>query len=239
MDRKKYVIIMAAGSGTRMGADRPKQFLELDGKAVLQRTIEVFLEACPGISVVTVLPEDFIQYWKDYCLEHNFICPQTLVKGGITRFHSVRNALAKVPEGALVAVHDGVRPMITVSKIRELYGLAEICPGVIPVIPCVDTMKVLRPSESKGIWEEIPGETVDRSILFGAQTPQIFQSEIIKAAYDMAYDTAFTDDASVVSRYGKSLSYAMGERLNIKITTPEDLILVKAVSAALQEGYSL
>ena len=239
MERKHYVVIMAAGSGTRMGADLPKQFLELDGKAILQKTIEVFLEACPGISVVTVLPDDFIQYWKDYCLKHNFICPQVLVKGGITRFHSVRNALARIPEGALVAVHDGVRPLITPAKIRELFALAEDCPGVIPVIPCVDTMKVLQPSESKDIWKEVPGQTVDRSVLFGAQTPQVFQSEIIKAAYDMAYDTSFTDDASVVSKYGKSLSYAMGERLNIKITTPEDLILARAVAAALEDGYSL
>ena len=100
-------------------------------------------------------------------------------------------------------------------------------------------MKVLQASGHDGLWEEIPGRTVDRSILFGAQTPQIFQSEIIKAAYGMAYDTSFTDDASVVSRYGKSLSYAMGERLNIKITTPEDLILARAVTAALGEGYSL
>ena len=239
MDRKKYVIIMAAGSGTRMGADRPKQFLELDGKAVLQRTIEVFLEACPGISVVTVLPEDFIGYWKDYCLKHNFICPQILVKGGITRFHSVRNALARIPDGALAAVHDGVRPLVTPAKVRELFDRAENCPGVIPVVPCVDTMKVLAPSDSKDIWKENDGQNVDRSVLFGAQTPQVFQSEILKAAYDQPYDTVFTDDASVVSRYGKSLSYVMGERLNIKITTPEDLVLARAVTSLLEQGYSL
>ena len=221
---------MAAGSGTRMGADMPKQFLDMDGKAVLQRTIEIFLEACPGISVVTVLPEDFIDYWKEYCLKHNFICPQILVKGGITRFHSVRNALAKVPDGAIAAVHDGVRPLITPGKVRELFDLAEDKSGVIPVIPCVDTMKVLKPSELKDIWEEA-GEEADRSVLFGAQTPQVFQSEILKAAYGQAYDPAFTDDASVVSRYGKSLSYVMGERLNIKITTPEDLIMAHAILA--------
>lgn len=221
---------MAAGSGTRMGAGMPKQFLDMDGKAVLQRTIEVFLEACPGISVVTVLPEDFIQYWKDYCLEHNFICPQILVKGGITRFHSVRNALARVPDGAIAAVHDGVRPLITADKVRELFDFAEDKVGVIPVIPCVDTMKVLKSSESAGIWEEA-GEEADRSVLFGAQTPQVFQSEVLKSAYEQAYDPAFTDDASVVSRCEKSLSYVMGERLNIKITTPEDLVMAKAIVA--------
>lgn len=230
MERKRYVIMMAAGSGTRMGADMPKQFLDMDGKAVLQRTIEVFQAACPGISVVTVLPADFIQYWKDYCLEHNFICPQILVKGGITRFHSVRNALTKIPDGAIAAVHDGVRPLITSDKVRELFDLAEDKVGVVPVIPCVDTMKVLKPSDTAGIWEEA-GEEADRSVLFGAQTPQVFQSEILKKAYDQAYDPAFTDDASVVSRYGKSLSYVMGERLNIKITTPDDLVMAKAIVA--------
>ena len=99
MERKKFVIIMAAGSGTRMGAQMPKQFLELDGKAILQKTIEVFQEACPGISVITVLPQDHISYWRQYCLDRNFICPQILVSGGITRFHSVRNALDRVPDG--------------------------------------------------------------------------------------------------------------------------------------------
>ncbi len=227
MERKKYVIIMAAGSGTRMGAQMPKQFLELDGKAILQKTIEVFLEACPGISVVTVLPKDHMEYWRNYCLEHNFICPQVLVSGGITRFHSVRNALGKIPEGAVVAVHDGVRPLISSGLVREMFAKAEKVPALIPVTPCVDTIKVLRKKDDELV--SVPGETADRSVLFGAQTPQIFHSEIIKAAYSMAYDTAFTDDASVVEKYGKSLSYVMGERLNIKITTIDDLLLANAV----------
>lgn len=232
MDRKKYVIIMAAGSGTRMGADKPKQFLELDGKAILQKTIEVFLEACPGINVVTVLPEPFIEYWRDYCYKRSFICPQILVKGGITRFHSVRNALAKVPEGAVVAVHDGVRPLVSQKLVAEMFEMAQSKPVLIPVIPCVDTMKMLRKvkdASGREVLETIEGASVDRSILYGAQTPQIFHSEILKAAYGIAYDTAFTDDASVVERYGKSLSYTMGERLNIKITTQEDLLLARAV----------
>ena len=226
--------MMAAGSGTRMGAGMPKQFLDMDGKAVLQRTIEVFQQACPGISVVTVLPEDFIDYWKDYCLSHNFICPQILVKGGITRFHSVRNALERIPDGALAAVHDGVRPLITPSKVRELFDLAEDNVGVIPVTPCVDTMKVLKPTQQKDVWEDA-GEEADRSVLFGAQTPQVFKSEVLKEAYSQAYDPSFTDDASVVVKHGKSLSYVLGERLNIKITTPEDLVMAKAIAALRQK----
>ena len=232
MGRRRYVIIMAAGSGTRMGADRPKQFLEIGGKAILQKTMEVFLQASPGISVVTVLPEAFIDYWKDYCYRRNFTCPQILVKGGITRFHSVRNALERIPEGALVAVHDGVRPLITSRLVEDMFAQAETHPALIPVIPCVDTMKVLsKVTQPSGddVLVTVPGAVADRSVLYGAQTPQIFHSEILKEAYAQPYDTAFTDDASVVEKYGKSLSYTMGERLNIKITTTDDLILAEAI----------
>ena len=226
---------MAAGSGTRMGADRPKQFIELGGKAILQMTMEVFIKACPGISIVTVLPEDFIDYWKSYCYRRNFTCPQIIVKGGITRFHSVRNALEKVPEGALVAVHDGVRPLVTEKLVAKMFEDAASVPALIPVIPCFDTMKVLmtvKDEAGASSLQTIPGASVDRSLLFGAQTPQIFHSEILKAAYALPYDTAFTDDASVVDKYGKNLSYTMGERFNIKITTADDLILAKAIMAS-------
>ena len=228
MDRKRYVVIMAAGSGTRMGAQMPKQFLELDGKVILRRTIEVFLDACPGINVIIVLPHQHMSYWRDYCYQNNFICPQILVKGGLTRFHSVKNALEKVPDGALVAIHDGVRPLITPQLVCDMFDKAESVPALIPVVPCVDTMKALQPGQN-GELETIPGMVVDRSVLYGAQTPQIFHSELLKSAYAQAYDTAFTDDASVVERYGKSLSYTMGERLNIKLTTQEDLTLAEAV----------
>ena len=227
MERDKYVIIMAAGSGSRMGAELPKQFLQMNGKAILQNTIEVFLNAVPGIKVITVLPEDYIEYWKKYCLGMNFTCTQVLVKGGITRFHSVKNALAKVPDGALVAVHDGVRPLVTSSFLAEMFAKAEVVEGLIPVLPCVDTMKVL--SNNGGVLESVPGVEANRSVLYGAQTPQIFHSEILKKAYLQPFSESFTDDASVMEKYGKSLSYVIGERLNIKITTQEDLILARAI----------
>ena len=227
MGRKKYVIVMAAGSGTRMGADVPKQFIELNGKAILRMTIETFRQACPDVSVITVLPEAHMAYWKDYCLKNSFTCPQVLVKGGITRFHSVRNALEKVPEGAIVAIHDGVRPLISQELVSSMFEKAEETPALIPVTPCVDTMKVL---EKQGYeLVSIPGVKVDRSVLFGVQTPQIFHSEIIKEAYSQAYDTAFTDDASVLEKYGKNPSYVAGERFNIKITTQDDLLLARAI----------
>ena len=232
MDRKKYVVVVAGGSGTRMGAQVPKQFLELGGKAILRRTIEVFREAVPEINVITVLPDEHMEYWRDYCYRNNFICPQILVKGGITRYHSVRNALSKVPDGAIVAIHDGVRPLLSPSLVQDLFAKAETAAAVVPVTPCIDTMKVLQ----KKVWDDgsetltsVPGAVADRSVLYGAQTPQVFRSELLKDAYNQAFDTAFTDDASVVERYGKSLSYVMGERLNIKITTQEDLVLAEAV----------
>ena len=218
---------MAAGSGTRMGAEVPKQFIELCGKAVLQRTIEVFVDACPGIRVVTVLPEAHIDYWKSYCLKNNFTCPQILVKGGITRFHSVRNALERIPEGALVAVHDGVRPLVSATLVKDMFEKAENVDGLIPVVPCVDTMRVLQKNED--MLEAVPGAHIDRSVLFGVQTPQIFQSEILKDAYRQAYDTAFTDDASVVEKNGKNLSFVIGERFNIKLTTQDDLKIARAL----------
>ena len=218
---------MAAGSGTRMGSELPKQFIELGGKAILQRTIEIFLKASPGIKVVTVLPEAHIEYWKSYCLDHNFICPQIIVKGGITRFHSVKNALSRVPDEAIVAVHDGVRPLVSPAFVRQMFQIAQEKEALIPVIPGVDTMKVLNRKGDELVTA--PGQSVDRSVLFGAQTPQIFHSEILKQAYDQAYDTAFTDDASVVDKYGKNLSYLIGERFNIKITTKDDIILADAI----------
>ena len=227
---------MAAGSGTRMGAEKPKQFIELEGKAILQRTIEVFKDAYPDISVVTVLPEQHIEYWKDYCYRKSFVCPQILVKGGITRFHSVKNALKKVPDGAVVAVHDGVRPFVSVDLVRCLFDEAESAVSAIPVLPCVDTMKVLsKTTDNQGreVLAAIPGASVDRSVLFGAQTPQVFHSEVLKQAYEQAFDTAFTDDASVVEKYGKNLSYLIGERFNIKITTRDDLIIAGAVMSML------
>jgi 2-C-methyl-D-erythritol 4-phosphate cytidylyltransferase len=132
-----------------------------------------------------------------------------------------------VPEGALVAVHDGVRPLVTEELVRKLFETAEREQAVVPVIPCVDTMKVL---ESKdGALKAVPGVKADRSVLYGAQTPQVFHSEIVKGAYMMAYDTAFTDDASVVEKYGKDICYIEGERFNIKITTRDDMVLAKAI----------
>ena len=227
MSRKRYLVVTAGGSGTRMGSALPKQFLELDGKAILQRTIERFVEACPDIHVVTVLPAEHIAWWRKYCQERGFNCPQRLVKGGFTRFHSVKNALAWVPDGAVVAVHDGVRPLVSVRLLREMFGAMDAVRALIPVTPCTDTLKVLE-KEADGTLRTVD-ETVDRQRIFGAQTPQLFLSEDLKSAYTQGFDTLFTDDASVAVRYGIPLSYIAGERFNLKITTPDDLRLAEAI----------
>ena len=226
MERKIYMIIVAGGSGSRMGASMPKQFLELGGKPILRLSIEVMLEACPQARIVTVLPEDHIDYWKDYCLKANFHVPQIIVQGGITRFHSVKNALAKVPEGALVAIHDAVRPLVSPELVRSLVRQADEGGIAVPAVPAVDTLRVL---EKKGETLVAADSVLDRSKIYAIQTPQVFWSETLLDAYKQAFDTAFTDDASVVARKGIPLSYVQGERYNLKITTPEDLALAEAI----------
>ena len=136
-----------------------------------------------------------------------------------------------------MAVHDGVRPLVSEKLVAEMFDKMSDTPALIPVIPCVDTMKVLCKRGTKGaeILETVPGASVDRSVLYGAQTPQIFHSEVLKSAYSLPYDTSFTDDASVVEKYGKNLSYTMGERFNIKITTADDLVLAKAIMSMMED----
>ena len=235
MQRERYLILMAAGSGTRMGVDRPKQFIDLEGKAVLHHTISRLSEALPDVKFVVVLPQDWIIWWKEYCYRCNLITPQILVAGGITRFHSVRNALEKVPEGALVGIHDGVRPFVSPALVERLFAAAMTADGAIPVTPCTDTLKVLEyraddiDSIGTGKVLKATGETVDRSRLFGAQTPQVFKSELIKSAYRQPYDEHFTDDASVAEAQKMNLSYLPGEKFNIKLTSRDDLILAKAL----------
>ncbi len=234
----KYLIIMAAGHGSRMKSELPKQFLEIGGVVILRRTIQKFIDAIPDIKVITVLPldGDYVKWWRDYCVRTAFLCPQKLVRGGITRFHSVKSALADVPDGAIVAVHDGVRPLLSVEMIRSMFSTMERCAesvdGVIPVTPMVDTLKILKKQDlgsGNACFQAVRGAKIDRATVFGAQTPQIFLSEKIKAAYSQPFDTSFTDDASVAEANEMPLAYVEGERLNIKLTSPEDLSLAEAI----------
>ncbi len=226
MERKKYVIFTAGGSGTRMKSLEPKQFMLLDGLPVLHRSILAFVESCPDVKVVTVLPKEHISLWEDLCIRYPLDIPQRIVAGGITRFHSVKNALEKVPDGVVVAVHDGVRPLVSGGLIKEMFSRMQNLRALIPVIPVTDTLKSLVRNAEGHI---VPtGEAdPDRSRVYGAQTPQMFLSEELRAAYELPYDTSYTDDASVAAKYGIPLSYIEGERNNIKLTTPEDLDLAR------------
>ena len=220
MRRKIYGIFVAGGSGTRMGGEVPKQFLLLDGKPILQWTIERFLEADPEMKIITVLPRTHFQTWKNLCATHSFDCPQTLVAGGLTRFHSVQNALRKVPDSVIVSIHDGVRPLATPTLVRRMLDRMQAGErALLPVVKVVDTLRSTEPG--------LPAP--DRSRTVAVQTPQMFLSEDIKAAYAQAYDLSFTDDASVAERAGIPLAFEEGERFNLKITTPEDLVLAEAV----------
>ena len=221
MDRKFYAVIVAAGSGLRLGSSVPKQFLDLGGKPVLRRTMEQFLAAVPDVRLVVVLPRDWEDYWKQQCIESNFNVPQVLSRGGLTRFHSVQAALAKVPDGAVVAVHDGVRPLVSPALIRRMLEMMEERHALIPVTPVADTLKVLRKEGEELL--PVEGRILDRSEVYAAQTPQMFRSEDLKAAYTQPYDLSFTDDASVAASYGIPLSFVEGERYNLKITTVQDL----------------
>ena len=229
----KILIGMAAGSGSRMGSATPKQFLDLGGKPVLRRTIESFIAAEPDIRVVTVLPKDHISFWKEYCLSADFNYPQLLVQGGFTRFHSVRNALEKVPDGAVVAIHDGVRPLVSAGLIRKMFEMmsARKCRALIPVLPSIDTLRLLD-KRMDGSGAEVltaAAQDLDRSRVYRVQTPQMFVSEDIKAAYSQAFDTSFTDDASVAAKKGIPLSFCEGERYNFKLTSPEDLEMARLI----------
>lgn len=226
MERKIIGIFVAGGQGTRMQSAIPKQFLLLKGVPVLQRTIERFVEACPGIDVITVLPREHFDTWKELCIRYGFNRKQTLVEGGITRFHSVKNALEKVPEASTVLIHDGVRPLVSVELIREMIRRSGTCRALIPVIPSTDTLKTLETGRD-GILHTSDKADPDRSEVFCAQTPQLFLAEDIRNAYRQPFDISFTDDASVARSKNIPLSYIVGERWNLKITNPEDLAVAE------------
>ena len=229
MERKKYVIVVAGGRGTRMGGEVPKQFLLLDGIPILQRSISAFVEAVPDINVITVLPKDQFATWKDLCVKYSFNVPQKLVAGGISRFHSVKNGLAKVPAGAIVAIHDGVRPLASKDFIHRLFATISESNALTPDgRPLSHGIRALIPAlKVTDTLHNTAGPDPDRSTLLASQTPQLFLSEDLKEAYKQAYDLKYTDDASVAAAKEIPLTFTEGERKNIKITTPGDLPLAE------------
>lgn len=223
-NNKRYAIIVAGGSGKRFGSELPKQFLPLDGKAVLMRTIEKFEQA--GASIVVVLPAEHQEMWMTMCKESNFSVTHIVATGGKTRFESVKNGIAAIESlygSDLVAVHDGVRPMVSVELINRCYNTAQQSGSAIPVI---------NPSDSiRQVLDDGTSRQLLRSSLRSVQTPQTFRAELLLGAYDVEESPLFTDDASVVERAGHQVSLVEGEVTNLKITTPIDMTIATQLIA--------
>ena len=227
-----YIIIVAGGKGLRMGSDIPKQFLPIGGKPVLMRTLERFREYSDDIQIILVLPEAQQEYWHQLCDEYHFDVEYTQANGGQTRFHSVQNGLAKVPDDAqgVVGVHDGVRPFPSIEVIKNCYETARTAKAVIPVIPVVETVRQLIDSDSQlSILNSQLSKTVPRDQYRLVQTPQTFDIQLLKSANRQPYNDGFTDDASVVEAFGHKITLVEGNRENIKITTPYDLKIAEVL----------
>lgn len=229
----EYVIIVAGGKGLRMGADIPKQFLPIGGRPVLMRTIERFRAYSSSLRIILVLPQAQQDYWHQLCRQYEFDVDYQLTNGGETRFHSVQNGLALIPDDAdgVVGVHDGVRPFPAIEVIHRCYETVRTAKAVIPVIPVVESVRRLLHDElsSKGEPVTATSISVDRSDYRLVQTPQVFDIQLLKAANRQPYRDTFTDDASVVESYGQAITLVEGNRENIKITTPFDLQIAEAL----------
>lgn len=221
----KYVIITAGGSGVRMNTPIPKQFICLQGRPVLMHTIEAFYRYQPSVNIVLVLPLSQIPYWEQLCAEHQFSIPFQITEGGPQRFHSVKNALKLIPEQAVVAIHDGVRPLVSGRTIAEAFYFAEKFGNAVPVLPVTESVRRV---------ENACNKPEDRNVLRLVQTPQCFMAAAIKKAYQVNYHEAFTDDASVLEKAGERIFLCEGNKENIKITTPADLQIAEALLKQIQ-----
>ena len=226
-----YIIIVAGGKGLRMGGDIPKQFLPIGGRPILMRTLERFREYSSTLQIILVLPKDQQDYWLQLCKEYDFKVDYQMTDGGETRFHSVQHGLALIPDDAegVVGVHDGVRPFPSIEVIRNCYETAREKKAVIPVIPVVETVRKLASIGTIGTIDTIPSQTVPRNDYRLVQTPQTFDIQLLKAANRQPYNDNFTDDASVVEAYGQEITLVEGNRENIKITTPYDIVVAEAL----------
>ena len=208
---QKVALIVAGGKGERMNADIPKQFLLLNGTPILMHTLKQFSHF---EEIVLVLPHSQFDYWRELCSNYNFTQKHTLVAGGTTRFYSVKNGLEKIDENSVIAIHDGVRPLISTKLINSLITKTKNGVGIIPIVPVKDSIRKVEGENSVHI---------DRSNLYKVQTPQCFVSADIKEAYTQDSSDTFTDDASVFEANGGEITTLLGEEKNLKITTKEDL----------------
>lgn len=219
-DDKKYsVVIVAGGKGFRVGGDIPKQFIPIGSRPMLMHTIEAFYSFNKNIRIIIVLPNEFVQLWQQLCDEQNFTIKHSIVLGGETRFHSVKNGLNEVAPDEIVAIHDGARPFVTPKLIENCFNEAfnSQC-GIIPVIDEINSVRRVTANGS---------EIVDRTELKLVQTPQVFPAHLLQEAYQIKYNSSFTDDASVAERNGIEIRLIPGENSNIKITTPLDIIIAE------------
>ncbi len=219
---RKFSIIVAGGKGLRMGSDLPKQFLLLKEKPVLMRTLEIFSDYDPSMKLILALPEDHIPYWNELCQTYHFNRKVSIVKGGATRYHSVKNALETIAEDGIIAVHDGVRPLITIGLIDRCFKEAEKFKNAIPFIPVSESLR------------EVNGEKnqrVDRSKFVMIQTPQVFEVQLLKEAFRQRYRDEFTDEASMIEFMDIPVHLVEGIPQNIKITHPADLVFAEAFLA--------
>ncbi len=223
---KVGVIIVAGGSGKRMGGSLPKQFSLVGGEPILARTINAFHKALPTSRIVVVLPAEYTEFWRNFSARFD-VAKHSVVEGGEERFHSVKRGIEALSDAVdLVAVQDGVRPFASKEMILRAVACAAENGSAIPVVKAVDSYRAVEGNESK---------IVDRTPLRLVQTPQIFSAPILRAAYDTEFRTEFTDDASVVEYSSERVSLCEGEHTNIKITTPTDIVFAEAIIANLDE----
>ncbi|MGM9803347.1 MAG: 2-C-methyl-D-erythritol 4-phosphate cytidylyltransferase [Muribaculaceae bacterium] len=217
----RYIIIVAGGSGSRFGADKPKQFLPLAGKPVLMHTISRFA-SLSNVNITVVLPKAFVQWWHELCAEYHFTTPHNIVEGGNSRFASVKNAIATLTPSAtdIIAVHDGVRPLISQQRIEAILQQAATLGSAVPVIPVTDSIRQYTGNGD----ESVP---LLRDSLRAVQTPQAFNAQALVAAYNTPFNPSYTDDASVIEQNGGTVHLIDGEVTNIKITHPNDLTIAQ------------
>ncbi|MCC8197514.1 MAG: 2-C-methyl-D-erythritol 4-phosphate cytidylyltransferase [Tannerellaceae bacterium] len=217
---RKYVIIVAGGKGLRVGSELPKQFIPFQGKPVLMHTMQAFYQWNPNAWQILVLPRDHQPYWQMLCKELNCTIPHQIADGGKTRFHSVLSGLQWVDSDSLVAVHDGVRPFVAPEVISACFEEAACSGSAIPVLPMIESLRKTEDGKSM---------PVDRTLYHTVQTPQVFRSNLLQEAYQQSFTPLFTDDASVVEAMGTAIRMVPGNRENIKITDPFDLIIAEAL----------
>jgi 2-C-methyl-D-erythritol 4-phosphate cytidylyltransferase len=222
MYSKKIAIIVAGGTGQRMGSMVPKQFLAIQGKPILLHTIDQFVAAFSDIQLVVVLPEGYVQEGQDLLTKNGFTKNIVFVAGGDTRFQSVKNGLAQVKESAIVFVHDAVRCLLTPALIQRCYQQALENGSAIPAVSSTDTVRLIKGEKN---------EVFDRESVMLIQTPQTFQSDILLDAFNQTFDPIFTDEANVIEANGKPVFLVDGEFENIKITRPLDLAIAEYILA--------